>query len=416
MRNEKAARLLKFSKKFNVPVIATNDSHYTNQDDYNAHDILLCINTGEKLATPALREFTDDDVLVKNKRFAFPNDQFYFKTTAEMSKLFQDKRVRQAMALSLNRPDIVQGLFQGKAEVGNDSPFAPVFASTDTSVPQRAQDIAKAKQLLQTAGMTSVNVTLTTEQFLEIPQYAQYVKQMAAPAGFNITLDVQPQTKFYGTGAAIDFARATVFVQKECCPRFHNQQVVVEIRSPNDESEDKLPFFAQIGVLEVWIIDRDTKDIDLYVLTGDSYVRRAAGDISPNRRLNTVYLPHLAVCEADFPADEFLCFTDSAPILERDLGAQRPDGRGFRATSVFNSPKSGCRIDVRKERDHVGTQDRSAVYRQGRHRRRASGCVGLFHRRSENVLRSVRRHDFLWDDAALVFGLGPRGTCRLRQG
>ena len=55
-------------------------------------------------------------------------------------------------------------------------------------MPQRAQDIAKAKQLLQTAGMTSVNVTLTTEQFLEIPQYAQYVKQMAAPAGFNITL------------------------------------------------------------------------------------------------------------------------------------------------------------------------------------------------------------------------------------
>ena len=57
-------------------------------------------------------------------------------------------------------------------------------------MPQRAQDIAKAKQLLQSAGMSSVNVTLTTEQFLEIPQYAQYVKQMAAPAGFNITLDV----------------------------------------------------------------------------------------------------------------------------------------------------------------------------------------------------------------------------------
>ena len=36
-------------------------------------------------------------------------------------------------------------------------------------------------------------------------------------------------------------------------------EVVVEIRSPNDESEDKLPFYAQIGVLEVWIIDRDTK-------------------------------------------------------------------------------------------------------------------------------------------------------------
>ncbi len=82
--------LLKFAKKYNVKVIASNDSHYVDQKDFNAHDILLCINTGEKQATPALREFTDDDVLIKNKRFAFPNDQFYFKTTGEMSKVFED--------------------------------------------------------------------------------------------------------------------------------------------------------------------------------------------------------------------------------------------------------------------------------------------------------------------------------------
>ena len=82
--------LLRFAKKYNVKVIASNDSHYVDQEDFNAHDILLCINTGEKQATPALREFTDDDVLVKNKRFAFPNDQFYLKTGAEMSKVFED--------------------------------------------------------------------------------------------------------------------------------------------------------------------------------------------------------------------------------------------------------------------------------------------------------------------------------------
>ena len=82
--------LVKFAKKYGVKVIASNDSHYVDQSDFNAHDILLCINTGEKLATPALREFSDDDVHVKNKRFAFPNDQFYFKTTGEMSKNFDD--------------------------------------------------------------------------------------------------------------------------------------------------------------------------------------------------------------------------------------------------------------------------------------------------------------------------------------
>jgi len=70
------AVLLKWAKKYQVKTIATNDAHYVDQDDYNAHDILLCINTGEKKSTPAIREFTDDDVVVRNKRFAFYNDQF----------------------------------------------------------------------------------------------------------------------------------------------------------------------------------------------------------------------------------------------------------------------------------------------------------------------------------------------------
>ncbi len=84
------AVLLKFAKKYNVKVIASNDSHYVDQSDFNAHDILLCINTGEKQATPANREFSDDDVLIKNKRFGFPNDQFYLKKTEEMIEVFKD--------------------------------------------------------------------------------------------------------------------------------------------------------------------------------------------------------------------------------------------------------------------------------------------------------------------------------------
>jgi DNA polymerase-3 subunit alpha len=82
--------LLRFAKKYERPIIATNDSHYIEQEDNVAHDILLCINTGEKLSTPTLKEFSDDDVMVKDKRFAFFNDQFYFKKTEEMSALFHD--------------------------------------------------------------------------------------------------------------------------------------------------------------------------------------------------------------------------------------------------------------------------------------------------------------------------------------
>jgi DNA polymerase-3 subunit alpha len=82
--------LLRFAKKYNVKVIASNDTHYVDEKDFNAHDILLCLNTGEKQSTPALREFTDDDVNIKNKRFAFPNNQFYLKNTSEMRTAFHD--------------------------------------------------------------------------------------------------------------------------------------------------------------------------------------------------------------------------------------------------------------------------------------------------------------------------------------
>ncbi len=82
--------LLEFAKKYNVKIIASNDSHYLDREDSNAHDILLCINTQEKQKTPKMKDFSDDDVQAKGARFAFYNDEFFFKTTDEMSDIFKD--------------------------------------------------------------------------------------------------------------------------------------------------------------------------------------------------------------------------------------------------------------------------------------------------------------------------------------
>jgi Uma2 family endonuclease len=55
--------------------------------------------------------------------------------------------------------------------------------------------------------------------------------------------------------------------------------VVVEIRSPGDESKQKLPFYRDLGVPEVWIINRDTKEPEVYVLRKGRYRKqRAAAD------------------------------------------------------------------------------------------------------------------------------------------
>lgn len=53
--------------------------------------------------------------------------------------------------------------------------------------------------------------------------------------------------------------------------------VVVEIQSPDDESEEKLPFYASLGVPEVWMIHRDTKEPRVLVLRGGLYEKRPAG-------------------------------------------------------------------------------------------------------------------------------------------
>lgn len=74
--------LIKFAKKYDLKTIATNDSHYMEEDDALPHDILLCVNTGSRL--------TDPKGYGKGKRFAFPNNEFYFKTQEEMGRLFAD--------------------------------------------------------------------------------------------------------------------------------------------------------------------------------------------------------------------------------------------------------------------------------------------------------------------------------------
>ena len=111
---------------------------------------------------------------------------------------FTDKRVRQALALSFNRPELIQQLFQGKADLGNDHPIAPLYPYFDPSVPQRAQDVEKAKQLLTDAGVTGLTATLHCGQILEIPDLAVLLKSQAAQAGITLNVAVESLDTFYG--------------------------------------------------------------------------------------------------------------------------------------------------------------------------------------------------------------------------
>ena len=73
--------LIGFSKKHQVKLIATNNTFYLKKSDSLAHDILLCVKDGEKIATPKGRG--------RGFRYGLPNDQYYFKDQDEMKALFQ---------------------------------------------------------------------------------------------------------------------------------------------------------------------------------------------------------------------------------------------------------------------------------------------------------------------------------------
>ncbi len=112
---------------------------------------------------------------------------------------FTDKRVRRAIALCLDRKKLVNGLFRGRSDIGNDSPFAPVYPSTDTSVGQRDLNIRQAKQLMADAGFADgFKVKVTSEKFIEIPNYCQVIQQAVRAIGVSIDLNIESQDAYYG--------------------------------------------------------------------------------------------------------------------------------------------------------------------------------------------------------------------------
>ncbi|MCL4523424.1 MAG: DNA polymerase III subunit alpha [Acidobacteria bacterium] len=68
--------MVKLSRESGIPLVVTNDCHYLTREDARAQEVLLCIQTGKTMSD--------------GNRMKFATDQFYFKTAAEMAKVFAD--------------------------------------------------------------------------------------------------------------------------------------------------------------------------------------------------------------------------------------------------------------------------------------------------------------------------------------
>jgi peptide/nickel transport system substrate-binding protein len=111
---------------------------------------------------------------------------------------FTKKEVRQALAFGIDRDALIQQLFKGKADLGNDHVIAPFYPYFDPSVAQRTRDVEKAKSLLAAAGTPRIKATLHAGQLLEIPDLATLLKSQLAEAGFDLDVAVENLDTFYG--------------------------------------------------------------------------------------------------------------------------------------------------------------------------------------------------------------------------
>ncbi len=151
-------------------------------------------NTTEGTSLPLLRN--NPAVTVFAGHSSFYNGIFVRTDKAP----YTDKRVRQAMALCLNRPDIIKSVLQGEGVLGNDNVIAPVFPLY-SPIPQRVQDYAKARALLSAAGYPNgFSATLTTaSDTSDLVPLAEVAQQMWKPAGINVKIKPEPGSVYYNT-------------------------------------------------------------------------------------------------------------------------------------------------------------------------------------------------------------------------
>jgi peptide/nickel transport system substrate-binding protein len=126
---------------------------------------------------------------------------------------FKDARVRRAIALTLNRPDIINRVLLGAGALGNDSPFFSKYPSS-VPLPQRKQNLAQARALLKEAGQENLKFTITTHNQFDVPDYAAAIQAAARQAGITIDLDVMTYDDYYAAVGGGDYATTTPWLNK----------------------------------------------------------------------------------------------------------------------------------------------------------------------------------------------------------
>ncbi|MDP4511310.1 ABC transporter substrate-binding protein [Nonomuraea turcica] len=114
------------------------------------------------------------------------------------TKPFDDRRVREAVRLALDRKQLLDTAFLGYGEVGNDL-ITPKDPTSPVNLPQRTRDLARAKQLMSEAGLADgVDLTLhTTTAYPGMDSAATLISQQLADIGMRVKVAVEPADTYF---------------------------------------------------------------------------------------------------------------------------------------------------------------------------------------------------------------------------
>jgi peptide/nickel transport system substrate-binding protein len=156
---------------------------------------------------------------------------------------FTDVRVRQAFRLIAGRPQLVAIAQDGFGTVGNDL-FGKGFPYYDSSLPQRGQDIEKAKSLLKQAGHSSLSVTLNTSSVAPgMLESATAFAAQAKSANVTVTLNNIPAADFYGSGY-LKYGFGQTQWNADTVPQWMEQAVIKG--APYNETHWDVPSFNKM--------------------------------------------------------------------------------------------------------------------------------------------------------------------------
>ncbi|WP_346768819.1 ABC transporter substrate-binding protein [Crystallibacter degradans] len=171
---------------------------------------------------------------------------------------FDDNRVRQAFRLAVDREQMIEQVLSGNGSIGNDlySPFDPGYAS---KLPQRVQDIARAKELLAEAGYPDgLSVELVTAPIQAgAVEAAQVFAQQAAAAGINVKIRRVDTTTFFGDGyLQWDFAQ-DFWYTRNFLPQVNNSSLPT---APYNETHWDHPEFNELVAQAKGTLDPDKRN------------------------------------------------------------------------------------------------------------------------------------------------------------